>query len=107
MRAAPNVKKSPVVFYERFWSLQFDQFNAWRSGFVSEDNFQYWFTCRYLDWAKNESFEGLLYKDAFNEVVGKWTHSEFKDFINLLHDKGLDKAILAFPAVSYESLKPN
>lgn len=93
MRANPNIVENPLVFYERFWSLQFDQFHSWRQGFIPEDIFYYWVASRYDDWIANKPLGAMQYKDGFQRTVGEWKGSEFKDFMTTLHEKGVDKAI--------------
>jgi hypothetical protein len=92
MRANPNVISNPLVFYERFWSLQFDQFSSWRQGFVPEDNFRYWIERRYDDWVEDKPLGSMNYRDGFHQVVANWRAREFQDFMNAIHTSGVDHA---------------
>lgn len=40
------------LFFDRFWSLQFDQFNAWRQGHIPDDVYRGWM---YARWAQSQS----------------------------------------------------
>jgi len=98
MRANDDVVNNPVVFYERFWSQQFDQFESWRRGFIPKDTFAYWTHCRYDDWVADKSLGSMTYKEGFNKTVATWKQSEFHKFIDILHVSGADAALTAFPA---------
>lgn len=98
MRASPDVRADPIVFYERFWSLQFDQFEMWRQGLVPEETFRYWFNNRYDNWVANMSLGNLSYQEGFEKTVGTWKTCEFKAFITSLHTNNTDIALRAFPA---------
>jgi hypothetical protein len=93
MRANADIKDNPIVFYERFWSLQFDQFDAWRRGFVPEESFAFWANSRYDDWVANKSLGQMGYKDGFRKTVEDWKDSAFLTFMNTLHKSGSTVAI--------------
>lgn len=69
MRASPDVRADPIVFYERFWSLQFDQFEMWRQGLVPEETFRCWFNNRYDNWVANKSLGDLSYQEGFEKPL--------------------------------------
>jgi hypothetical protein len=93
MRANDDIINKPIVFYERFWSLQFDQFDAWCRGFVPKDSFIFWVESRYDDWVADKPFGQMSYQKGFEETVGKWKLSAFVTFIKTLHSSGSSAAI--------------
>src|SRR6476469_6309387 len=51
---APQTSKDKIeieahVFFDRFWSLQFDQFVAWYDGYVPSHLYQYWLFSRWRE----------------------------------------------------------
>jgi len=98
MRANPDVKSSPEVFYDRFWSQQLDQFSAWQRGWLSEEDYKYWLEGRHRDWELNESLGAMSYRDGYNKTVSKWSyHSKFHDFMNTVHNLGVGAALKKYP----------
>jgi len=98
MRADPHVKADPIVYYQHFWSLQFDQFDAWRRGTVPDDIFLYWANSRHVDWAKDNPLGKMGYKEGFQKtVIATWEQPDFKEFMNILHADGAKVAIAKFP----------
>jgi hypothetical protein len=93
MRAKDEIKNNPIVFYERFWSLQLDQFDAWCRGFVPEENFNFWVDSRHDDWVADKSLGTMSYRQGFKETVGQWKGSNFVTFIENLQKDGKIKAI--------------
>jgi hypothetical protein len=93
MRASDDIIAKPIVFYERFWSLQLDQFDAWCRGFVPRENFIFWVDSRYDDWVADKSFGQMSYRKGFEETVGTWKQSAFVTFIKTLHNAGSSAAI--------------
>ena len=93
MQYKPEIKADPIPYYERFWNLQFDQFNAWRDGFVSDEIYKYWLTNRHTDWLTNKPIGSISYQDGFAQTVPTWSHTPFQEFMNTLHKRGVDPAI--------------
>lgn len=58
---------SPDLYYRRFWSLQFDQYNYRKLGFLDAQIFQYWMQCRHDDWNRNPTVGGKSYQDSWAE----------------------------------------
>lgn len=96
LRAAPHIATNPILFYEQFWSIQRDQFRAWKEGLVGDADYQYWARIRYNDWMANKSFGSITYREGFDQVINEWTHTPFIDFIKHLHKHGADEAMKAF-----------
>ena len=95
MRAKPEVKDDPIVYYAQFWSLELDAFEAWRRETVPDDIFCFWADERYRDWHADQPLGRMSYKKAFQEVVGNWNHPKFKMFYETLHRSGVEAAIAA------------
>ncbi len=93
MRARPEVKDDPIVYYTQFWSLELDAFEAWRRETVPDDIFRFWADERYRDWHADQPLGRMSYKKGFQEVVGNWNHPKFKMFYETLHRTGVEAAI--------------
>ena len=66
------------VFFDRFWSLQFDQFLAWYEGYVPTRLYIYWVYSRWrelrspsTDW----TFDGKTLVSTLNELRDRWQYS--------------------------------
>lgn len=88
MRSNPEVIANPKIFFERFWTLQFDQYTFWRKGFVDDEVFEYWMENRYVEWQQNLSFGDMLYQDGYKAIKDTLRHTRFRKFMNELHDQG-------------------
>lgn len=92
MRANPQVVADPIVFYERFWSLQLDQFTHWKNGFIDAGVFDTWMKGRYREWQDNEPFGNMKYRDGYEKVIATWETPKFKSFMLELHNHGPEAA---------------
>lgn len=99
MRANPQVVGDPIVFYERFWSLQLDQFTHWKDGFVDGAVFDTWMKGRYRQWQDNTTFGEMSYRDGYEKSVATWETPKFKSFMSQVHSHG--------PEAAYKWLKAN
>ncbi len=88
MRSNPEIIADPRIYYERFWTLQFDQYTYWRKGFVDLEVFEYWMENRYIEWQQNLRFGDMTYQDGFEAVKETLRHTRFKKFMIELHDQG-------------------
>jgi hypothetical protein len=93
LRLRNEVKADPNFYYGRFWSLQKDQFEAWDSGLVSNEQFRFWMDSRCIDWRQNEILGGCDYQGAYDQELSKWAESDFKLFMDEVHRYGAAKAI--------------
>jgi hypothetical protein len=88
MRSNPEIIANPKIFFERFWTLQFDQYTYWCKGFVDQEVFDYWMENRYIEWQQNLKFGDMTCQDGFKAVKETLRHTKFKKFMNELHDQG-------------------
>jgi hypothetical protein len=92
MRANPQVVMDPIVFYERFWSLQLDQFTHWKDGFVDAGVFDNWMKGRYRQWQDNPQCGTMSYREGYEKAVASWETPKFKSFMFEVHNHGPDAA---------------
>jgi hypothetical protein len=88
MRSNPEVIANPKYFFERFWTLQFDQYTFWRMGFVDDDVFEYWMENRYINWKQNLFFGDMHYQDGYKSIVETLRQPRFRKFMDELHEQG-------------------
>ncbi|MDP8568510.1 hypothetical protein [Methylophilus aquaticus] len=93
MRANEHVKADPFTFYERFWSLQLDQFTHWKDGFVDAGVFDSWMKGRYRQWQDNHSLGAMAYRDGYEKAVASWETPKFKSFMHEVHLHGPETAL--------------
>lgn len=69
-------RKQVMIFYDRFWSLQFDEYTAWQKGFISHDVYRYWAMARWHqfrfpsnDWNFTDK---LTFAESFELIKKKW-----------------------------------
>ena len=87
--------ESANFFYGQFFSFQFSEFVAYRSGFIDRQTFTLWMRSRRLQWAnsQNETIHGIAYRDGWDHWVREWHHGaqdEFTRFMNAVHS-GTDR----------------
>ncbi len=66
------------MFYDRFWSLQFDGFVAWSDGYLPTSLFIYWLFSRWREFqtpSEDWKFETQTMQTSFAEVTTRWHHS--------------------------------
>jgi len=93
---------------QRFWSLQVDEYEFWRRGFIDNDFFRYWMISRHRDFSdaredeiKNparHTFKMLAFTQGFRVVVDTWAdashpRSDFKDFMEQVRKNRIDDAM--------------
>lgn len=88
MRASTDVQGNPMVFYERFWALQEDQFTHWKGGFVDADVFDRWMKGRYRQFQENILFGGMSHREGYERAVATWDSEIFKSFMHMVHIHG-------------------
>src|SRR4051812_44476540 len=63
------------VFFDRFWSLQFDQFVAWYDGYVPSHLYQYWLFSRWRELresSKTWTIANQTIASSFADVASRW-----------------------------------
>ncbi|KAB0577067.1 hypothetical protein F7Q92_17040 [Ideonella dechloratans] len=67
------------IFFDRFWSLQFDEFVAWQHGNLADEVYRFWTFARWRqltnppeDWIIN----GSSVKSSLQEACRRWTRQE-------------------------------
>jgi len=93
LRNPTNVTTDPTEFYERFWSLQLDQFTFWRKGLVDDDVYRFWLKSRHQDWKNDRRLATVSWQEGFNNIMQSWASCEFQPFIDTVHKFGPDIAI--------------
>jgi hypothetical protein len=77
---------APKHYWERFWSLQFDQFTSWLAGFVDPATFDYWMVSRNIEFQKDEIVHGITYKNSWAKAKDGFSrHKHFDKFIEHIH----------------------
>ncbi len=74
---APEGDFEAQIFFDRFWSLQFDQYVAWQQGYVDDYVYRFWVFARWRQlrsgasrhWALN----GATARTTFIKVNETWT----------------------------------
>jgi hypothetical protein len=103
MQLKPEHQDDPTLYYDRLWNLQFDQYQSWCHGLLPGKTFAYWMDNRYSDWLADRQVkpmaavadEPITYRAGFHDIVAKWNHSPFHEFIDDLHELGTAAAIEA------------
>lgn len=99
--ATPTATRAQIteaqIFYDRFWSLQFDQFVAWYDGYVPTRLYQYWV---YSKWKmmrggnqSDSALSGLSFGDSvtgrsdlqYVGVIKRWAQSEVANAAHSRH----------------------
>ena len=57
-----SLKTELQVFAKRYWSLQYEQFDYWRDGFVDWDTYKFWIDC------KRRSYNKVKEADTFQNI---------------------------------------
>lgn len=87
------VQRDPMIFYNRYWALQFDQFTYWLQGFVDDEIFRYWMMERHDAWLANPVFAGISYRNGWDKAMVGWTYTEFITFMKIVHERTADEAV--------------
>jgi hypothetical protein len=75
--------KDPLEWHERFWNLQFDQYQYWNQGAIDDDTYAHWMYQRHVEWLENKKTGGLSYRKGWEHAVQKfgWKGKEFEQFM--------------------------
>ncbi|MGJ7572948.1 hypothetical protein ACSFBX_20640 [Variovorax sp. RB2P76] len=108
-RSADALLESDIqAWIQRFWSLQFDQYEFWRRGFIDDAFFRYWMLTRHRDFSKAladqsdptpDSFEQMIYEKGLEEVSWMWdgtispSGGDFKGFIQDVRNNRIKQAM--------------
>lgn len=66
------------MFYDRFWSLQFDGFVAWSDGYLPTSLFVYWLYSRWREFntpSEDWAFDTQTMQTSFTDVTTRWHRS--------------------------------
>jgi hypothetical protein len=59
----------PELYYELYWRLQRDQYEAWRARRLDGYIFWYWMHMRQLEWCRNEVVGTISYQEGWRHAV--------------------------------------
>lgn len=72
----PHSDFEAQIFFDRFWSLQFDQYVAWQQGFVDDDIYRFWVFARWRQLRDSSGthwlLNGLTPRATFVKVSETW-----------------------------------
>jgi hypothetical protein len=73
---------NPRYYYERFWSLQLQQFSYWLQGFITDHTFRQWMFARKNDFRVDTTLCCMSFSAGWEIAKqGFQFHSDFVDFI--------------------------
>lgn len=75
-----------VIYYERFWNLQLEQWQYFNKGYVDCSTYSYWMLCRYREWIKNDSVGGITFQDGFKLGLSGLEAPKFKSFMSTVFE---------------------
>jgi hypothetical protein len=80
-------------YYERFWSLQSQQFQYWLQGYVTDNTFYHWMLNRKHDFTINVALCGITFRDGWDQA--KPGHRFDAPFVELIEEmrKGADVVV--------------
>jgi hypothetical protein len=96
------------AWIQRFWCLQFDEYEFWRRGFIDDGFFKYWMLSRRRGFEKSTadqlspsptSFDEMTYEVGFEDVSWMWIGAtsprsgDFKGFMQLVRENQIDRAM--------------
>jgi hypothetical protein len=99
------VKKETSELYRQLFGLMFDEFFAYRKGFLDRDAFAEWMRWRHFDHANSSSganfaIDGTSYASGWKTYCESYTaHPEFQKFLDAVHaaadDAQVSRLVLA------------
>jgi hypothetical protein len=111
-----DIRTELQVFSKRYWSLQYDQFKLWRTGYVDWKEYKYWIEGKKRSFNKVKERPSVLTVDAYvfregwEESKDRW-HSPSLDNPNanfvgfrdslLIENKDIDKLMAEFRYTFY------
>lgn len=104
-RHAVKTEEEAKLYYDRFWSLQWNQFEFWRDKHIGKDRYGFWMFCRNQEWKLNESIAGICYRDGWQWAVShrNWQSTKFADHM----EKVFSGTSPIFVDYCKHSLRPN
>ena len=106
--ADASLESDIKAWIQRFWCLQFDEYEFWRRGFIDDGFFKYWMLSRRQEFEKSTadqlspspaSFEVMTYEVGFEDVSWMWagatspSSGDFKGFMQLVRENQIDRAM--------------
>ncbi len=82
-------------YFTRFFSLQFDEFCAYRDGFIDRKHFAFWMLSRNRQWKNNTKVGGMGYCDGWShcEEAELYKGHRFPKLLNDVHSCTTERAI--------------
>ena len=93
LRALEDVKADPLTFYERYWTLQLDQFTHWKQGFLDPEVYKSWLEERYDQWQRDALFGAMPYQEGYRRAAANLNAPLFKSFMFEVHTHGVEAAM--------------
>lgn len=85
VRRRPHEEDDPLMFFLQYWSLQVDQYEAWKTDLVPDQVFRMWMLQRSADFSANWSFKGLTFGNAWDDCHRKLVaNAEFVKIVNAM-----------------------
>ncbi len=82
VQAQPQVGQvRPEEYYRRYWDLQLEQHQYWKSGYITREIYSSWMDFRRREWLANEQVGGKSYQDGWQEAKRYLDDYEFSNFM--------------------------
>lgn len=89
----PDVKAEG--FWRRYWSLQMDQYVAWKDGLISNDTFRHWLSRRHAEWHSNDKTLSISYQNGWQMFKPDADSMAFVAFVEKVHLEGPSANLLS------------
>lgn len=100
LRNDPSRIQDTAAFYNRFWSLQLNQFFYWKEGFIPDDIYLYWLTQRNREWKLNRNLSGIDFREGWDIVKRDWQGSP-------TFEKFMSDAMTGNPSAAIDNFRKN
>lgn len=82
-------------YFMRFFSLQFDEFCAYRDGFIDNKHFGFWMLSRNRQWRNNIDVGGMTYREGWRrcEDAELYESHRFPKMLNDVHSRTSEKGV--------------
>lgn len=89
LRRRPMKGDDALMFFMHYWSLQLDQFDAWKSDFVPDQSIRTWMLQRHADFASNWEFNGMSFSAGWSNCSVKIVApQDFRQIIEAMRQPG-------------------
>ena len=97
MEAARTNPQAPAErLYEKFWSLQREQFRYWRLGFIDVIDYRFWLKSRHEEQQKLKPIQDVSYRDGANAAIKDIGDPDFSHFMDLVFRGEIDQALTKY-----------